>query len=109
MSYNATDFDERLPVYQYTEHGVQNVRPSSFFREAKQDMEQYGNRDIIGYVVRNLHGENRLMTFLQARRMQDLFQRNLLTIVDYWRESYMPKEYALAGCDTEHTHALTRM
>lgn len=108
MSYGNTDFDERMPVYEFTERGVQNVRPSSYFRNAQADMNQYGGRNRIGYVVRNLHGENRLMTFAQYHRMQDLFERNLLTIVDFWQENYMQKEYALAGCDTEHTYAMTQ-
>lgn len=100
------DVEETVPIWRYNEDGtVKNIRPSIYHRQAVEDVEKHGPRGRIGLIVRNRYGDQNPMTFKQARRMNDLFEKGLLEVVDYLTVNHVPPEYALLGYDTECENA----
>lgn len=99
------DFDERVPVFKFDSNGkggqISNIRPSSYRRDAQQEVRDHGQKGRIGVVAVNQYGERKHLTYLQKARMIDLFATGQLTVVEHWVDHQVDAMMGLTGFDTE--------
>lgn len=95
-----SDIDEAVPVWRFDDK-AKLERPSSYWRNAVQVLNNKGSRDYIGRLAVTRDGEPRRLTELMYQRMIHLFEEGTLTQVGEWRNHYTARETGLTGFDTE--------
>lgn len=99
----GSDTPDNVPVFKFGDDGrISNIRPTMYHRESLQKVQQHGAKGRIGYLVQNNYGDPpKRMTFKQAARLKDLFDRGMLKIVDWWVSHHVDPAMGMAGYDTE--------